>query len=124
MQADERPPRLRVLPELSELGQYVTEVPFYPPPPVSLFVPSLVQRGDYHGGPLGTSDRDVSNPRAKEVSFQGHLGYFREGSPIPPIACARFAVAVQAVGADGTQGETLHLVIASGFASAVGRGAD
>jgi len=113
MQADEKPPRLRVLPQLSELGQYIAEVPFHPSPPVPLFVPGLIQRRGYFCGPFDTNDLDISSPRAKEMGFHGNLGYFREGYPAPPFARARFAVV-------GTRGETLHLVITFECADAIG----
>ena len=81
----------RVLSQLSELGQYLANIPFDPPPPVPFLVPSLIQRCGHlrdsfcvNGGCIIKLCRSCL--RAKEVGFNGDPNNIWEGRPDSPVA--------------------------------------
>ena len=118
----------RVSPQPPELGQHLINVPFDPPPPAPLFVPSLVQRRGRLGDPLRVGDWGISglggsSLRAEEVSFHDNPGNLLEWFPVLLIARARFTAVGQVDGAGGVRVRVFYL-ISIGVANTIGRGRD
>jgi len=116
MMIDKKPVRSGISPQLSELGQYLVNVPFDPPPPVPLFVPGLVQRRGHLGDPFRISNRRLgrSGFPAKKVGFHHGLGNIWEGFPGFLVARAGFVAVAQVGGAGNTWVQTHCLVITGG----------
>jgi len=123
---DDRREPLRALisPQLPELGQYLVNISFNPPPPIPLFVPSLVQRRGHLRDPFRTGDWGVarlgrSGFPAKEVGFHRDRRNAWEGFPVFPVARAGFMTVAQVDGAGNTRVQAHYLVIIGGIVDCI-----
>lgn len=113
-----------ISPQLSELGQYLVNIPFDPSPPVPFFVPSLVQRRGHLGDPFRISNRRLgrSGFPAEEVGFNHGLGNIWEGFPAFLVARARFVAVAQVGRAGDTWVQTHCPIIAGGVTNYISHG--